>query len=276
MLNACADIQSTVSAYLDAELQDAEVREFETHLNDCTTCQDTFVQAEQEHSALRSHLRATPAASDFLNKKILAALDQEDVSRRKAARGSWLSLPTLASGLAAAALLLFVWTDFVSHGAAETTANSSQVTRDVARQHLKEAPLFVSNDRRTVGRGAAEFLETPVRAPQFSGQEVKLLGWTPAQLDGKQSATFVYEVANQTGRHRVHAHAVALADIDLRSQTKLLIDGAELWIDGAYGFNTVTYHPRDGRLAYVFSSDMSVDALVAMVTRTDTVNTLRP
>ena len=277
MPNACADIQATLSAYLDAELQDVEVREFETHLSDCARCQGSFEQAEQGHSALRSHLRATPPASDFLNKKILLSLDKEDAARKRAARTNWFSIPVAASAVAAAALALFVWSDLVAPPQdAPVARKSSQVTQDVARQHLREAPLFVSNDRGTVGRGAADFLNTDVRAPRFSSQEVKLLGWTPAQLGGKQSATFVYEVTNQTGRHRVHAHAVALADIDFRSQTKLVIEGAELWVDGAYGFNTVTYHPRDGRLAYVFSSDMGLDALVAMVTRTDTVNTLRP
>tara|TARA_R110002096_G_scaffold171490_8_gene344628 strand:- start:25938 stop:26771 length:834 start_codon:yes stop_codon:yes gene_type:complete len=277
MPNACADIQATLSAYLDAELQDVEVREFETHLSDCARCQGSFEQAEQGHSALRSHLRATPPASDFLNKKILLSLDKEDAARKRAARTNWFSIPVAASAVAAAALALFVWSDLVApQQDAPVARKSSQVTQDVARQHLREAPLFVSNDRGTVGRGAADFLNTDVRAPRFSSQEVKLLGWTPAQLGGKQSATFVYEVTNQTGRHRVHAHAVALADIDFRSQTKLVIEGAELWVDGAYGFNTVTYHPRDGRLAYVFSSDMGLDALVAMVTRTDTVNTLRP
>lgn len=277
MLNACADIQSTLSAYLDGELQDVEVREFETHLSSCDACQESFEGAEQEHSALRSHLRAVPAASDFLNKKILLSLDREDDARKRAALSNWFSIPVAASVLAAAALALFVWTDLVAPQETVASATkSSQVTQDVARQHLREAPLFVSNDRGTVGRGAADFLNTPVRAPRFSSQEVKLLGWTPAQLGGKQSATFVYEVTNQTGRHRVHAHAVGVADIDLRSQSRLVIDGAELWVDAAYGFNTVTYHPRDSRLAYVFSSDMSLDALVAMVTRTDTVNTLRP
>jgi anti-sigma factor RsiW len=278
MPNACADIQATLSAYLDAELQDVEVREFETHLSDCNACQESFALAEQGHSALRSYLRATPPASDFLNKKILLSLDKEDEAQKRAARANWFSIPVVASAVAAAALALFAWSDLVApqKEAPAQVAKSSQVTKDVARQHLREAPLFVSNDRGTVGRGAADFLNTDVRAPRFSSQEVKLLGWTPAQLGGKQSATFVYEVTNRTGRHRVHAHAVALADIDFRSQTRLVIDGAELWVDGAYGFNTVTYHPRDGRLAYVFSSDMGLDALTAMVTRTDTVNTLRP
>ncbi|MCP4443908.1 MAG: zf-HC2 domain-containing protein [Myxococcales bacterium] len=277
MLNDCADYQTSQDAYLDAELQDAEVREFESHLGNCEDCQNSFERAEQEHKALRSHLRAIPPASDFLNKKIMTALDAEDSRTRRENRLRWFSIPTVASATAAAALLLFAWTTFLPTGSAEiAVAHSSQVTQDVARQHLREAPLFVSNDRGDVGRGAADFLNTPVRAPQFSSQAVKLLGWTPAQLGGKQSATFVYEVTDQTGRHKVHAHAVALEDIDLRSQSRLVIHGAELWIDEAYGFNTVTYHPKNRRLAYVFSSDMSVNALVAMVTRTDTVNSLVP
>ena len=274
MPNACADIQATLSTYLDGELQDADLREFESHVSDCESCQQRIEEADIAHSALRSHLRATPPASDFLHKKIQMALDQEEALQRQAQRRSWLSLPSAATAIATAALALFAWGQWQQQTASTTQAvASSQVTRDVARLHLRESPLFVTNDRNTVGRGAAEFLEIPVEAPQFSSRGVKLVGWTPAQVNGKQSATFVYEVANATGRHRVHVHAVALADIDLRSQTKLELDGAVLWVDSAYGFNTVTYAGR-GRLAYVFSSDMSIEDLAAMVVRTDIANTL--
>ncbi len=273
MLNACTDIQATLSSYLDGELQDAEVREFESHLDDCTHCQTSFEHSHEEHSALRDHLQSPPLPSEFMEKKILAALDREDEVQRKAARRQWLSMPMVAS--ATAALALFMWSN-LTDGAGEPTSKSSQVAKDVARQHLQEAPIFVSNDRAVVGQNARQYLKRDIRAPHFPSQEVKLLGWMPSKLGGKQVASFIYEVRNQTGLHRVHAHAVEIGDINFRSQKKLIVDGLQFWVDGAYGFNTVTYHPVDSPVAYVFSSDIGLDALVAMVTRTDIVNVLRP
>ncbi len=275
MLNACTDIQATLSAYLDGELQDTEVHEFESHLSDCSNCQVSFESQEQEHSALRAHLASPPLPSEFMERKILAALDAEDETRKKAARSQWFSMPVFASAVAAAALFLFVWTNVAEQDAATAPKPSNQVAEDVARQHLQE-PIFVSNDRKVGGRSAGQYMNRDVRAPHFPSQKVKFIGWSPSKLGGRQAASFIYELRNETGLHRVHAHAVAIEELNFRSQKKLIVDGLQFWVDGAYGFNTVTYHPVDSPVAYVFSSDISLDALVAMVTRTDIVNVLRP
>jgi len=275
MSHTCTDIRTSLNAYLDSELEEADLREFESHLNDCHSCQEMFTNAEQAHRALRSHLQATPPASEFLTKKIMSALDQEDAQQRSTERLRWLSLPSAAMVLAAAALALFIWNEGLSNSSTDAVAKSSQVTRDAARQHFRETPLFVSNDRGSVGRGAADFLNTPVHAPRFYSSNIKLIGWTPTQIGGRQSATFVYEFVNQTGRHRVHVQTVDVAYVNLNSQRQQTIDGTKLWVDSAYGFNAVTYASAD-RLAYIFSSDISVDALIELVSSTDTVNTVLP
>lgn len=272
MSNTCTDVQATLSTYLDGELDNADLREFEGHVTDCAECQTTLESAERSHSALRTHLGDTPPASDLLRKRLGAALDQEDRGRQQTQRRQWLawSLPAAASALAASALALFVWTDLV--GSPENArAQSSQVTRDAARHHLQESPLFVSSDRRTVGRSAANYLDHPVQAPRFSSTEVRLLGWTPVQLGGKQSATFVYEAIDRRGRHKINVHPIRRSEIDVSSQVKLTHDGAELWVDSAFGFNTVTYAGSTST-AYVFSSDMAAEALVNLVINSDIVN----
>ena len=275
MENTCNHMQASVSSYLDEEFDDAELREFETHVADCEDCQASLQLAERTHGALRVHLRNTPAASELFQKRVLNALDAEDHSRASMQRREWLSwsLPAAASALAAAALVLFVWTDLNAGRTEAKVQRSAQVVRDAARQHLRETPLFVSGDRQMVGQGAASFLEAPVSPPRFWSPEVRLLGWTPAQLDGRRSATFVYEVIDRAGRHRVHAHAVELDDIDLSSQKKFTFDGGTLWIASAYGYNTVTY-AGEQHVGYVFSSDLPLEALVDLVAKTDIVNTL--
>jgi anti-sigma factor RsiW len=275
MSNTCTDVQATLSTYLDGELENADLREFETHVTDCVECQANLESAERAHSALRSHLRNTPKAPDLLRKRLSLALDQEDQARQEVQRRQWLawSLPAAASALAVAALALFIWTDINSRSEAPV-AQSSQVTRDAARQHLQEKPLLVAGDRGSVGRSAASYLNQPVSAPRFSSTKVRLLGWTPAQLGGKQSATFVYEVIDRTGRHEMNVHAVKRSEIDVSTQVKLNLDGAELWTDSAFGFNTVTYAGSE-TIAYVFSSDMSASALIDLVTNTDIVNMLQ-
>lgn len=278
MSNTCTDVQATLSTYLDGELETVDLREFESHVSDCADCQSQLETADRAHSAMRVHLQNTPKAPDLLRKRLSLALDQEDQARQKVQRRQLLawSLPAAASALAVAALALFIYTDINarSEAPAATVAESSQVTRDAARQHLQERPLMVAGDRGSVARSAASYLNHPVSAPRFSSTKVRLLGWTPAQLGGKQSATFVYEVIDRTGRHEMNVHAVKRSEIDVSKQAKLKLDGgAELWADSAFGFNTVTYVGTDS-IAYVFSSDMSARALVDLVTNTDIVNVL--
>ncbi len=182
------------------------------------------------------------------------------------------TLPAAASALAVAALALFIWSDLSAQEESIST-QTSQVTRDAARQHLLDKPLFVGTDRKSVGRSATSYLNAPVQAPRFSSTRVRLLGWTPAQLGGKQSATFVYEIIDRKGRHLMNVHAVKRREINVDGQTKLNVGGSELSIDSALGFTTVTYVGSQ-ELAYVFSSDMTADALVDLVTNTDIVNML--
>ena len=182
-------------------------------------------------------------------------------------------MPAAASALAVAALTLFIWTDLNTQSA-PATVQTSQVTRDAARQHLFEKPLMVGTDHTTVGRSATNYLNQPVQAPRFSSTKVRLLGWMPTQLAGKQSATFVYEVTDRKGRHQVNVHAVKRNEIDLSSQTTIELDGgAKLSVDSALGFTTVTYAGSQP-LAYVFSSDMSAEALLGLVTNADVANML--
>ena len=274
MSNTCTDIQATLSTYLDAELDNADLREFENHIADCGDCQGILEVAERSHSGLRAHLRNTPKAPDLLRKRLGNALDQEDKLLQRKGRRDWFawSVPAAASAVAVAALALFIWTDLNPEQVA-ATPESSQVTRDAARQHLQEKPLFVGHDRNTVGRSATDYMEHPVQAPRFSSTKVRYLGWTPARLAGKQSATFVYEITDRKGRHQVNVHAVKRNEIDLSSQMKLEVSGAALFVDSHLGFTTVTYASSQP-LAYVFSSDMSAEALIDLVTNTDTLNML--
>jgi hypothetical protein len=172
--------------------------------------------------------------------------------------------------VAAAALALFVWKDLSAPSPAEVARASSQVTRAAARQHFDATPLVVSNDRSMVSRSATRYMQAPVQVPEFSTDDVRLIGWQPTQLDGRQSATFIFDVLLSGRLHRVNLHAVNLDHVDLSSQQRVVVGSVPLWIDHAYGYHTVTFEgPRN--LGYVFSSNMNVDALVSLVAHSDLV-----
>lgn len=267
MSPACSENAKLVPAYLDDELAESDLREFEGHLTDCQPCKDGLACAQREHRAMRAHLKP-PAAPDLLRAKLCRSLDEADEQERheRLARLRAWSLPAVACVVAACALALFSYRELKGPA---TIAGESAITRDAARKHFIESPMVVSDDRGMVARSAGNFLSTPVRPPRFSHQGVSLLGWEPGHLDGRQAATFVYELArHRTGRHRVNVHVLGAHDLDLSAQTKRVIEGRELWIDEALGMNTVTYR-SDGTIAYVFTSDMALDELLQLVTQTD-------
>jgi anti-sigma factor RsiW len=261
----CKEIDPLIQTYLDGELAESELFEFENHIANCFDCSAKLKEEEAFHRQLRAEL-AAPPASDLLKQRVRGLLDEEDRVLARAARRqgvAWV-LPGGASIAAAAALALFVFQ--------ETRAISpapSPVVQEVVQQRMGTSlPVMQTGTRPELSRAAQEYTRIPVRPPRFDGSGADLRGFQRAQVQGRDAAVFVYEISTPVGIHTVYVHTLDARDLDLRSPDRRVIDGREIWVAQPRGFSTVSYKDELG-VGYVFSSDMEPDDLVALVLRSD-------
>jgi hypothetical protein len=133
-----------------------------------------------------------------------------------------------------------------------------------------ETPVAVSSggSRPELWQAAQEYTRLPVRPPRFLQDNVRLRGFEPGWLLGQRAALFVYEIHGPMGRHRIHVHTLDARDLDLRSRDRREVAGREIWVSRALGLSSVTFKDETG-VGYVISSDLELDQLVDLVSRSD-------
>ena len=258
----CSEIDTLVHAYLDGELADIDLNEFEEHTAECPECATRL----RDEIAFRDHLRrrlAAPRAPQALRTRIDVLLDQEDrvtASARRRSRFAWL-LPGTASVAAAAALILFV-----------TTNNASlpveSVAADAVNAHMRRPPVEVQGQASRVSPWIKEHFDSQVDVPRFAGTNVSLRGARLSHLRGRDAAQLFYQVDRNNQRHDMQVHIVTGADFNLSAKSKRVIGGRDVWIGGERGYSVVTFKDDSG-VSYVFTSDMEDADLFDLVVSSD-------
>lgn len=257
----CSDIETLVHTYLDGELADDDIGDFETHTDTCAECHER-VEAEIEfRTDLRRRL-APPRAPSELMQRVQVALDGHDAEQAQTARRnrfSW-ALPGAATFAAAAALILFMTYD----GSAPSEA---LVAHDAVQAHMRQPPIEVQGAS-NVSPWIKRHFQSSVEPPRFSTSGINLRGARLSHLRGRDAAQLFYEIDRSGRRSDVQVHILDGSDLSLAGATRRRIGGRELWIDGELGYSVVTYRDASG-MAYVFTSDMSETELLDLVVSSD-------
>jgi len=192
------EIRSLIHSYSDGELDAANMRLVEDHLQSCRDCRG----AEQTIRSLRTALtNSAPAfrAPASLRKKIRAGLRSE-VAAESGRQTSWSWL-SFALGSACAVLLLgFVFSQ--SYRGISRNAIADQVVADHVRSllatHLVDVP---SSDQHTVKPWFDGKVDFAPEVHDFATQGFPLVGGRLDYLDGKTVVALVY---------RRHQHPINL------------------------------------------------------------------
>jgi anti-sigma factor RsiW len=257
MTKHCDSIDTLAMTYLDGELADEELRDFELHLLGCPGCRERLDAEQAELGELRRRL-APPPAPDLLRARIARALDDED---RTTSRAQWRArlrswaLPGSASLAAAAALVVFV--------AVRPASDGGPVTRTAVRQHMRNAPLEVTGAATTPW--IREHYNPDVEPPRFANSHVRVAGARLTDVMDREGLQIFYEVTSDRGQRYALRNVVFDArGIELPGEP-MVIGGREIKVDQYRGFHSVSFRDVDGR-AYVFTSaDLSRDQLVELV-----------
>jgi mycothiol system anti-sigma-R factor len=289
----CHEISSLAQTYLDGELADRDLHDFESHIAGCRECEE-LVQAETTfHRLIRNEL-AAPPAPDVLRKRIQLALDGEDEVAAKAsrrARMGWI-LPGSSLVAAAAALIVFV-TDSLAPVGPEVAggeprvavqqfeAQSSgqplpaeRVVRPVVPTPVIELSESASGrtdgddtaiDAQTLRRAAARFVGVPVELPGFEALVVRLRSCHPAMVDDRRAAVLAYDVGTPGGWSGMVLYVMDARNLELGpGGERRTLNGREVVLKSVRGKPGVLFKNAQG-IGYLFTADLTESALLDVV-----------
>jgi hypothetical protein len=258
-MTLCTSIDTLAMAYLDDELADEELRDFELHLHDCAACRGR-VDAERHALADLRRALAPPPAPALVRARIAARLDDEDAqAARDARRGrlaGWL-LPGAASLAAVAALAVFV---LLPEGRVPSPAT---VAGDVARSHARTPRLHVAPLPVIASSAAAPSPVYPVAT------------WR-SEINGRAGvAAWFVERRGGDDQRIIQATRFDARGWNLAIGERVLVDGLELWGASTPDGMFIVLHRR-GNVGYAFSSDdLAPRDLLSAIARHDLVGQMR-
>jgi anti-sigma factor RsiW len=204
------NIRELLHAYVDGELDLANARETERHLQSCADCRETEGAIHELRSVLTSDATAYRAPA-HLRRNVRTALRRETKSTRQTL-SPWLMF---AAGAAFAAIILgFVL--FQTTWAARTDAIVDQVVANHVRSLLAAQLVdVVSSDQHTVKPWFDGRIDFAPQVRDLSGNGFPLVGGRLDYLDGKTVAALVY----QRNKHPINLFITPASTSRSRSPT---------------------------------------------------------
>ncbi|HVT08746.1 MAG TPA: zf-HC2 domain-containing protein [Polyangia bacterium] len=246
---SCAELRTSLQAYVDRELDGVDREQIEEHLASCAGCARQVHLQGRFKAAVRAHL-PRPALPPGFEARMRQALAAQPIAPR---RWPWLSYPRLVPALAAAGLLIGLTSTVRQTG--------SRVLEQAQRSYHAEMPMDITgSDCGSIAswfRGRVDF---PVHVPVLGGGAT-CAGGRLVNVGERPAAYLLYRV--QTG-HRVALLVFDPRDQPMEAPDRRIIDGREVWVESGPGISTAAY--RDRGLGYVVTADLDEDALTRLVT----------
>jgi len=249
-MSLCQSIDTLAMAYLDDELADEELRDFELHMIDCAACRGR-VDAERESLAELRRRLAPPPTPDVVRARLRMALDAEDAAVSRASlrgRMTHYALPGVASLAAVGALALFVTSR-------HDDAPSNRVATMVGHS-MQSLQLDVPNVQR-------------VAAGQPQGQlDVFRVAQKEEQVQGRTVTEQTYQVTLPSGfAVPVQVDIFDSRGWDFDDGTSVQVNGYELRVVQTQSGYVVEYRASDG-VGYLFQApDLATEDFVDLVGR---------
>jgi anti-sigma factor RsiW len=245
----CADLGSSVQAYVDRELTGVDREVIERHLVTCPTCARLVHLQGRFKAAVRAHL-PRPEVPLAFKLRVKEALAEQEIAPR---RWPWLSYPRLVP--AAAAFLLIV-------GITSTVRQSHPVVLEQAqRSYQAEMPMDITgSDCGSISswfRGRVDF---PVHASAL-GKGATCQGGRLVNVGERPAAYLLYR---EPSGHRVTLLVFDPRDQAIDAPERRVVNGREIYVETGPGISTAAY--RDRGLGYVVTADLDEDTLTRLVT----------
>lgn len=182
---SCDRWQEKLDTYLDAELPEAEAREFETHLRDCSSCSsEALARSELKRSI---HLAGQAFAPDPEFRRRI----HKSIAPQPGSRG-WLWVYA-AAFICAAVLLIVVGPLWLRHQE-EQQLLGELTDLHVATLASQNRVDVVSSDKHTVKPWFQGKLPFTFNLPELAGSPFQLIGGKVTYIDQDPAAELLYVV----------------------------------------------------------------------------------
>ena len=246
MTSLCNSIDTLSMAYLDDELADEELRDFELHLIDCAACRGRLETERDALAELRRQL-APPPTPDVVRARLVASLDAEDArttreDRRQRTAG-WF-LPGAATFAAVAALALFAWSRVPS-------PPPDSVASDVVRTQMQSPRVAL-----------------PVMAGDGPVQDrIDMVATSRARFRDRDVIHQLYWVRELAGEHTIQASVFDARGLRVELGQRVVENGLVLWVVEVRGQWLVLHRTHDGAGIGFSSADLPPERLVNEIVR---------
>jgi len=253
----CRDVQRSVHAFIDAELEAKQIIQLEAHLSECAECR-RLVEFERWFKGEIKQTLGRISAPPSLATDIRSSLERaERVQKLRSAAPTVALAAALVAGVAAA-LVLPEW--LTPARPVGVPVVQHQVVEYVAKQHARSLPLEVNGpDAASVSqwfRGKVDFAVTP---PAFRSDQIKLVGGRLSHVGDEQAAYLVYE---SQGRPITVVVFEDRRDIPFGGVERRA-GGREVFVGQSLGYNVAMWH--QGGVAYAVSSDLDQRDMIQLV-----------
>jgi len=195
----CLLAQRHLDGYVDGELSPSVVLELETHLTECSKCQNKVEFARRLKHSLRIQFAAAPAPVG-LRESITAVLGHEgeveggSPDRRLRWTAGWGVFASVA-----AALVFMVTDDTVAlHATTHASVASIPVFGDIVERHRDRAPTEIeTQEPDQVARWVGDNLGLRMEAVAFSEPKVRLQGVRLSHVGSLEAAKLYYNVGGR-------------------------------------------------------------------------------
>lgn len=235
---SCAEAQSLLHAYIDAELDMANSLEVERHLQECAACRRAYNDYQALHAAIKGDSLYFQLP-ELLQKRVQAALHTKDpVPIRPRERPKQVRI-TPWNWLSAAAILLFaffgIWgiTRLWSPSAGQSSIARQVVdshVRSLMANHLVDVPFTDQHSVRPWFEGKLAFSPPII---DLTSQGFTLIGGRIDYIDNQPVAAIVYKCGNHVINFFVWPASAPNKTVD----TTTNLQGYNLVSWKAYGMN---------------------------------------
>lgn len=253
-MEKCEEIRVQMSLYLDGELYDDELREFETHLAGCDSCMQDLAR-ERDFLGIVRAARPLHTASNNLRKRVTGVLAQSPRSISVGINRRWLALAACA--LIASFAGFGYWT---SRSDNPPSAPPSEFARMAVDSHLRrlrgQLPLEISSESpEEISGWFRDKVSFSLTLPNYqgsSGQEhlYRLEGARLVAFRNDYAACVAYRMRQRPITLIVTSNAVAMpaGGEEIRSR------GLAFHYDAIDGLKVITWADRG--LTYALVSDL--------------------